>query len=112
MSEPLLTNSLLIAQQAAGAKPGQPVSQADKAAARQSAEEFEAVFLSQMLGHMFAGVETDGMFGGGEAEKVYRSLLVDEYGKAMSRSGGIGIADQVMAEILKVQEIQAQEPEQ
>lgn len=112
MSDPMLTNSLLLAQQAAGAKPVQPVSQADQAAARQSAEEFEAVFLSQMLGHMFAGVETDGMFGGGEAEQVYRSLLVDEYGKAMSRSGGIGIADQVMSEILKVQEFQAQEPEQ
>ncbi len=76
----------------------------DPKAARKAAEEFEAMFLSQMFGHMFEGIKTDGPFGGGHAERMYRSLLVDEYGKAMAHAGGIGIADQVMKEILRNQE--------
>jgi Rod binding domain-containing protein len=72
--------------------------------ARKVAEEFEGVFLSQMLKPMFEGIETDGIFGGGEAEKMYRSLQIDEYGKSLARSGGIGIADEVMRQLLQVQE--------
>ena len=78
----------------------------DPAAARAAAEEFEAVFLSQMLSHMVAGIETDGPFGGGQAEEVFRSLLVNEYGRLATAGGGIGIADQVMSEILRTQEIE------
>ena len=72
---------------------------------RQAALEFEAVFLAQMMGPMFQGLSTQGPFGGGHAEEVYRSLLIDEYGKLIAKTGGVGIADQVMAEILKTQEI-------
>ena len=57
---------------------------------------------------MFAGIKTDALFGGGPAEDIYRSLLVEEYGKAISRAGGIGIADQVQREILALQEASSQ----
>ncbi len=73
--------------------------------AKQAAEEFEAVFLAQMLGPMFDNLETDGMFGGGSSEKIYRSLLVQEYGKSIAKTGGIGISDAVQSEILKLQEV-------
>lgn len=73
--------------------------------ARKVAEDFEAFFLAQMTGYMFSGIPTDGPTGGGQAETIYRSLLNNEYGKAMSRTGGIGIADEVYREILKLQEI-------
>ena len=72
--------------------------------AKQAAEEFEAVFLAQMLAPIFDGLETDGPFGGGSSEKIYRSLLVQEYGKSIAKSGGIGISDAVQREILKLQE--------
>ena len=74
--------------------------------ARRVAQEFEAVFLSEMLGPVFESVDTDGLFGGGEGEKVFRSLMVQEYGKAIAQSGGVGIADAVQREILKMQENQ------
>ena len=74
-------------------------------AIRESAEEFEALFLAQMLSPMFETLESDGLFGGGHAEQVYRGLLVQEYGKVMARSGGIGIADHVQREIMKMQEV-------
>ena len=71
----------------------------------QGKQEFEAVFLSQMLQHMFDGVETDEMFGGGEGEDMVKSLLVDEYGKLIARTGGIGVADYVKREMLSLQEV-------
>lgn len=70
------------------------------------AEEFEAVFLSQMLGHMFDGIETNDTFGGGAGEDVYKSMMVEEYGKILAKTGGIGVADHVKAEMIRLQEMQ------
>lgn len=72
-------------------------------AARETAEEFEAMFISQMLAPMFEALDTDGPTGGGSAEQAFRPLLVDEYAKQMAQQGGIGIADQVYTEILRMQ---------
>ncbi|MFC5359899.1 rod-binding protein [Azospirillum himalayense] len=80
------------------------VDPAVRAKLRQSANEFESVFVSQMLGHMFDGIEVDQTFGGGHAEEMFRSMLTNEYGKQVSRSGGFGIADQVYRELLRAQE--------
>lgn len=74
--------------------------------ARRVAEEFEALFLSEMLAPAFESLDTDGTFGGGRGEEIYRSMMVQEYGKAIARSGGVGIADAVQREILKMQENQ------
>lgn len=76
----------------------------DASQAREAAVEFEAVFLSQMLQHMFAGIETDPMFGGGQAEEIYRSMMIEQFGAEMARSGGIGLADAVTRELLTLQE--------
>ena len=76
----------------------------DDKAARATAENFEAVFLSQMLGPMFDTLPTDGIMGGGQAEGIYRDMMVDEVGKSIAKSGGIGIADSIYREILKLQE--------
>jgi peptidoglycan hydrolase FlgJ len=78
----------------------------DMAALRKTGEDFEAMFLSQMIGHMFSGIKADGMFGGGRAEEMFRSLLVDEYGKSIAKAGGIGVADQVVRSVmLQFQEV-------
>lgn len=71
---------------------------------RQTAEEFEATFLSQMFNHLFSGVKTDAMFGGGPGEDKWKSLMVDEYAKATAKRGGIGLADHVMASLIQAQE--------
>lgn len=70
------------------------------------AEEFEAVFLSQMLSHMFEGIETSETFGGGHGEDAYKSMMTEEYGKILARTGGIGVADHVKAEMIRLQEMQ------
>jgi Rod binding domain-containing protein len=95
----------LLSIQGAQAKP--PAKGLDLVKARAAAEEFEAVFLAQMLSHMFSGIKTDKAFGGGPGEDAYRAMMVQEYGKAMSSSGGVGIADAVMREIIQLQEAQS-----
>ena len=59
-----------------------------------------------MMEPMFQGLKTDGMFGGGQGEQVFRSLMIQEAGKDIARSGGIGIADQVYREILRMKGIE------
>lgn len=79
--------------------------------AKAAAQDFEAFFLSRMCESMFEGVSTDGIFGGGHAEKIYRSMLLNEYGKIMAKSGTVGVADFVMDSILQLQEAQTQQGE-
>ncbi len=67
--------------------------------------DFEAMFLSNMLQPVFAGLKSSkGFFGGGHAEDTFQSMLVDEYGKQMAKAGGVGIAKMVYDQILKLQE--------
>ncbi len=75
---------------------------------QRAAEEFEAVFIAQMMAPMFEGLETDEMFGGGPGEELYRSVLVEEYGKSIARAGGIGLSDAIQREILRLQEAAVQ----
>ena len=73
---------------------------------RKVAKDFEAVFLSQMLQPMFQNLGAEAHFGGGHGEDVWRSMQVQEYGKAITEAGGIGIADSVLREMIKMQELQ------
>ena len=75
----------------------------DLAKAKDVAEDFEAFFISHAMESMFEGVSTDGMFGG-NAEKIYRSLLINEYGKTMAKTGNVGVADSIMRTIIEMQE--------
>lgn len=96
-----LTQTANLALQTA---PVAPPSAASSAAARKAAQDFEGVFLSQMLSQMFDGVSTDAEFGGGPGEEVFRSMMIDEYGKQISAHGGIGLAQAVLKELVKTQE--------
>ncbi|MGH7122808.1 MAG: rod-binding protein [Stellaceae bacterium] len=78
----------------------------DPSGAAKVAQDFEAFFLAQSMDSMFAGIESDKLFGGGQGENVYKSLLSQEYAKVAAKSGGVGIADAVQREILRLQEAQ------
>ena len=71
---------------------------------RRAAEGFEAVFLNQFVGSMFEGIRTDGLFGGGQGEKMWQGFLVQHIADAFAARGGIGIADMVAREILQTAE--------
>lgn len=74
----------------------------------QKAKEFEGMFYSQMLAPMFDSMETDPVFGGGQGEKMFRSLLTEQYGKLMAEGqGNSPLSTQVRDMMLKIQEQQA-----
>lgn len=88
-----------LSRAAARLTPGQP---ADKAT--EAAQQFESVFLSQLFSMMFSGVGTDGMFGGGAGEKMWRGFLVDHIADAYAERGGLGVASAVTAQIIEMSE--------
>ena len=72
----------------------------DPEAARVAAQDFEAVFLAQMIGHMWTDLPTDGKFTGGFAEQIWRKHLHDAMGKELAAAGGVGLAEQIQAQML------------
>ncbi|MEM7618992.1 MAG: rod-binding protein [Pseudomonadota bacterium] len=72
--------------------------------ARKTSDEFEAVFITNMIETMFSGINTDPPFGGGQGERVFRSQLLNQYAKAIQGSGGFGISDAVYQQLLSIQE--------
>ena len=100
-----LIGQTLMAQQPQAAA---PKATGDAAKADWAAKEYESIFISQFLGSMFSGIKTDGITGGGQGEEMFRSLMVNEYGKAIQQRGGFGLAAQMKTELLKHQEGPAQ----
>ena len=81
-----------------------PADPPDLARTKAAAREFEAMFIGQMLAPMFDGLTTDGPFGGGHSEEAFRSLLVGEYAREVTKRSPIGVADQMVRNLLQAQE--------
>ena len=76
-----------------------------EAKARKTADDFEAMFLEQSFERLVSGLGEDGPLGdNGTGGPVYRSMLVKEYAGSVVKSGGVGIAGSVYAELMKLQE--------
>ena len=72
--------------------------------ARQVGEEFEAVFLAQMLEHMMGESTEDTLFSGA-GQGAWKGMLNEEYAKVMATAGGIGLADDLAREVMRYQDI-------
>jgi peptidoglycan hydrolase FlgJ len=99
MSEPSINPGLVAATTTPA---GADTPRAD--ALRHAAQEFEAIFLAQVLGTMTQGLGGDDLLGDGQGE-LFRDMLNEEVAKLISRSGGIGVADALLREMLKAQEV-------
>jgi flagellar protein FlgJ len=44
-------------------------------------------------------------------EQIFRPMLVERYAEAISHSGGVGIADNILRELMRMQETVAIDPE-
>ena len=66
------------------------VTQADAVTA-EKAQEFEAMFLGQMVDEMLSTVDI-GSFGGGHAEETWRSFLSNAIGESIAEQNSTGIA--------------------
>ncbi len=78
----------------------QSVDKGDKAAAK-VASEFEALFVGLMLKSMRSASKGDALTDGGKGGEMYRSLLDQEYAKAVADSGSLGLAKIINQELAK-----------
>ncbi|UCG00219.1 MAG: rod-binding protein [Spirochaetaceae bacterium] len=62
-------------------------------------QEFEAIFIKQMLNVMRKSVNKTGLLDGGMAEEIFEDMLYDEYAKKMAESGSFGIADMIYKQL-------------
>jgi Rod binding domain-containing protein len=97
MTAPLATSPL-----AAGPPPEGQGSQLKRL--RETAQDFEALFVAQMLATMSQGLG-HGLAREGAQSDAYQDMFNQEVGKLISRAGGIGVADAILREMLKMQEL-------
>jgi Rod binding domain-containing protein len=84
----------------------QPSKSLNEAGINKVAEDFEAFFAGEYFEQMFSGVQPDAVTGGGEGESMFKSLMIQEYGKAVAKQHALGIADVVKRQLLQLQEQQ------
>ena len=65
-----------------------------------AAEEFESLFLQQMLQNMRNTVPESDLLGDRSAEKTFQYLLDEEMSRDMAKSGGIGLADMLYKQMI------------
>ncbi|MDB5591948.1 rod-binding protein [Enterovirga sp.] len=88
-----------------GGAPGTASGLPGKDKLQKTAKDFETVFLEQTLDRLTEAAGEDGPLGnGGTGGSVYRSMLVKEHAGQIVKSGGIGLADSVYRQMLRIQE--------
>lgn len=70
---------------------------------KETAREFEAVFMAEMIKPMFEGLEVEAPFGGGKGEEIFRGMLLTEFGKEIATRDVTGIQTQVMNKMIELQ---------
>lgn len=71
--------------------------------AKASAQDFESVFLNSMFQQMFSEVKGEGPFGSTDGTGPWRSMLTEEHAKGISKSGGVGVSDDVFRTLIMQQ---------
>mgnify|MGYP001411240079 CR=1 FL=1 len=70
---------------------------------QEAAQKFESMLIGELSNLMFSTVETDGPFGGGHAEGIYRGMMAEHVGTAIAKRGGLGLVPALDAELLALQ---------
>lgn len=69
------------------------------------ADDFESVYIADAFKAMFKDVSVDPLNGKSDnSNETWRDMLIDQYAKDFVKKGGIGIADSIAAELIKIQE--------
>jgi len=77
-----------------------------KAKAKKQADDFETMFLEQVTQQIMAAPEgSEGPLGeNGIGGDIYKSQLTQEYAKQIQKSGGLGLSDSILRDLLRMQE--------
>jgi murein DD-endopeptidase MepM/ murein hydrolase activator NlpD len=100
-----LGDKIRIAQSATGDR--------QKEALRKASQEFEAIFIAQLLKVMRETIEESGLFGGGFGKSIYTELFDQEISVSMARRGALGISDLLYRKLAgKSQDVSPSEKEE
>lgn len=70
----------------------------------EASKEYEAVFLTEMLNHMFKDISFDPMNGDkSAAQDIYKQHLVKEYASMLTENGGVGLAKDIRSQLIEIQ---------
>ncbi len=73
----------------------------------QQARDLEGVFLNTLMKEMFASIGSDDNADSGDsdyAQSTWRDMQAEQLANAVADRGGVGLADQLMPELLRLQE--------
>ena len=83
--------------------PAMPAGPANDAQLRSKAQEFEAMFLTEMLRLARPTTQPAGPFGGGFAEESWQMFMDQALGQAMAARGGTGLEPAIEAALRRAQ---------
>ena len=66
---------------------------------RETASEFEAIFIQQMLKTMRESSFESDLLPTSEGEKMFRSLLDEQYAKLSAKSGSLGLGEMIYQQL-------------
>lgn len=67
---------------------------------KESAQQFEAVFIQQIFKEMRNTIPDDGLITRGNADDIYAQLQDAEAAKVLAEQGGIGLAELMLQQLL------------
>lgn len=86
-------------------QPGSTLTPGQYAKVKAQAEELEGVFLNTLTKELFSSIKTDeSVMGGGFGEETWRSMQSEQLATTMAQNGGLGIAEQLLPDLLAMQE--------
>lgn len=66
---------------------------------KESAQQFEQVFLKQMFAEMRKSIPKTNLMGEGKEQDMFEGMLDEERAKSWSQNGGIGLADMMYQQL-------------
>lgn len=96
-----------IPQANVSAAQSQLASAKNRKAVHEAAVKFEAMFMNEMMSYMGQDLKSDGPFGGGHGEEMFRSLMTEQYGRQVAQSGQTGVGAALEKQMLLLQELRA-----
>ncbi|MCK9223726.1 MAG: rod-binding protein [Candidatus Muirbacterium halophilum] len=68
---------------------------------KKSCQDFESIFVNQLMKSMRSTVQKTGFISGGRGEEIFQSMLDEEYSNEISKSGKMGLAEIMFKELSK-----------
>jgi Rod binding domain-containing protein len=62
-------------------------------------QEFESIFVKQMLDSMNETVDKSGLLDNGLGQDIFKDMLYEEYAKSMTKTANFGIADSIYKQL-------------